>query len=54
MHIHSSQYNYITWLDGPGFAKLTARGNIAWLWEVTLERQVMSHDPSVTSMVLMV
>ena len=24
------------------------------LWEVTSERQVISHDPSVTSMVLMV
>ena len=24
------------------------------LWEVTLERQVISHDPSVMSMVLMV
>ena len=31
-----------------------ARGNIAWLTEVTSERQVISLDPSVTSMVLMV
>ena len=44
---------HIAWFAGRDVAKHTARGNIAWLREVTSERQVISHDPSVTSMVLM-
>ena len=55
MHIHSSQYNYILY----GLADMTLQSTrheviLHGLREVTSERQVISYDPSVTSMVLMV
>ena len=55
MHIYSSQYNYI--LHGlPDVTLQSKRLEVILhgLWEVTSERQVISHDPSVTPMVLMV
>ena len=54
MHIHSSQYNYILHGLLEVTYKHTARGNSAWLTGSDVECQVISHDPSVTSMVLMV
>ena len=39
---------------GHDVAKHAKRGNNAWLMGSTSECQVISHDPSVTSMVLMV
>ena len=55
MHIHSSQYNYIL----HGLTDVTLQSTrheviLYGLWEVTSERQVILHDSSVTSMVLMV
>ena len=55
MHIRSSQYNYI--LHGLPDVTLQSTGHeviLHGLQEVTSERKVISHDPSVTSMVLMV
>ena len=55
MHIHSSQYNYI--LHGlPDVTLQSTQDEVILhgLQELTTERQVISHDPSVTSMVLMV
>ena len=55
MHIHSSQYNYV--LHGlPDVTLQSTRHKVILhgLQKVTSERQVISHDPSVTSMVLMV
>ena len=40
---------HIAWLAGRDVAKHTERGNIDRLREVTSERHVISHDPSVTS-----
>ena len=45
---------HIARFAGRDVLKHRARGNIAWLTEVTSERQVISHYPSVTLMVLMV
>ena len=55
MHIHSSQYNYIL----HGLPDVTLQSTwreviLHGLREVTSERQVISHYPSVTSMVLKV
>ena len=55
MHIHSSQYNYILF----GLPDVTLQSTqheviLHGLWEVTSECQEIAHDPSVTSMVLMV
>ena len=55
VHIHSSQYNYIL----HGLLDVTLQSTrdqviLHCLREVTSERQVILHDPSVTSMVLMV
>ena len=55
MHIYSSQYNYIL----HGLPDMTLQSTqqeviLHGLQEMTSERQVISHDPSVTSMVLMV
>ena len=55
MHIHSNQYNYI--LHGlPDVTIQSTRDKVILhdLWEVTPEPQVIWHDPSVTSIVLMV
>ena len=55
MHIHSSQYNYI--LHGLLDVTLQSTRHEVILHgsrEVTSERQVISHGPSVMSMVLMV
>ena len=55
MHIHSSIYNFI--MHGlPDVTLQSTRHYLIWhgLREVTSERQVISHDPSVTSMFLMV
>ena len=55
MHIHSSQYNYI--LHGLLDVTLQITRHeviLHGLREVTSERQVISHDPSVTSMVLII
>ena len=52
MHNHSSQYDYI--LHGlPDVMLQSTRHEVILhgLREVTPERQVISHDPSVTSMV---
>ena len=51
MHIHLSQYNYIL----HGLTDVTLQRTrheviLNGLQEVTSERQVISHDPSVTSM----
>ena len=55
MHIHLSQYNYIL----RGLSDVTSQSTwhkviMHGLPEVTSESQVILHDPSVTSMVLMV
>ena len=55
MHIHLSQYNNM--LHGlPDVTLHSTRHEVILhgLREVTSEHQVISHDPSVTSMVLMV
>ena len=55
MHIHLSQYNYI--LHGlPDVTLQNTRHEVILhdLREVTSERQLVTHDPSVTSMVLKV
>ena len=55
MHIHSSQDNYL--LHGlPDVTLQSTRHEVILhgLREVTSERRVILHDPSVTSMVLMV
>ena len=55
MHIHSNQYNNI--LHGQPDVTLQSTRHEVMLYglrEVTSERQVISHDPSVTSVVLMV
>ena len=55
MHIHLSQYNYILH-DLPDVTLQSTRHEVILhgLGEVTSERQVISHDPSVMSMVLTV
>ena len=55
MHIHSSQYNHIL----HGLPDITLQSTqheviLHGVREVTSEHQVILHDPSVTSMVLMV
>ena len=55
MHIHSSQYNYI--LHGLPDVMLQSTQHeviLHGLREVTSERQVISHDPSIMSVVLIV
>ena len=55
MHIHSNQYNYI--LHGlPDVTLQSTRHEVILhgLREVTSERRVISHNSSITSMVLMV
>ena len=55
MHIHLSQYTYI--LHGLPYVTLQSTRHeviLHGLREVTSERQVILHDPSVTSMVLMI
>ena len=55
MHIHLSQYNYIL----PGLPNVTLQSTrheviLHGLGEVMSERQVIPHDSSVASMILMV
>ena len=55
MHIHLSQYNYI--FHGLSDVMLQSKQHeviLHGLLEVTSEREVITHDPSITSMVLMV
>ena len=55
MHMYSSQYNYI--LHGLPDVTLQSTQHEVILYgllEVTSERGVISHDPSLTSMLLMV
>ena len=53
--MHSSQYNYILHgLQGVAMQSIRHTVILHGLREVTSERQVILHDPSVTSMVLMV
>ena len=55
MHVHSSQDDYIL-LGLPGVTLQSTRHEVILhgLWEVAPERHIISNDPPVTSMVLMV